>query len=81
MLAEATRPAAAAGAASLTQLMDQPISGSLEVQLPQSLIPRGRQNGFDYEPSANSILFFGAAAPPEGTRFRVSYRRFVPFVP
>ncbi|MFO0725322.1 MAG: MopE-related protein [Myxococcota bacterium] len=72
---------AAAGAASLTQLVDQPISGSLEVQLPQSLIPRGRQNGFDYEPAANSILFFGAATPPEGTRFRVSYRRFVPFVP
>jgi hypothetical protein len=72
---------AAAGAASLTQLANQPISGSLEVQLPERLIPRARTSGFDYEPAANSILFFGDAALQEGTRFRVSYQRFVPFVP
>ncbi|MCC7384489.1 MAG: VWA domain-containing protein [Deltaproteobacteria bacterium] len=72
---------AAAGEASLTTLRDQPISGSLEVQLPAFLIPRDRQDGFDYEPAANSILFFGQAAPPVGTTFRVAYLRFLPFRP
>ncbi len=70
---------AAAGAASTTQLQEQPISGSIEVQLGSDRVARSRSNGFDYEPTANSVLFFGEANLPVGTDFRVAYRRFVPF--
>ncbi|NJK88643.1 MAG: hypothetical protein HC923_04070 [Myxococcales bacterium] len=66
----------AAGAASRTQLLEDPISGTIEVQLATSTVARARSDGFDYEPTANSILFFGDANLPAGTRFRVAYQRF-----
>ena len=68
---------AAAGAASEIQLNAPPIAGSIEVALPDVLIPRSRLDGFDYEPTANTVLFFGNAAPPVGTSFRISYRTFL----
>jgi len=46
------------------------------VQLATSTVARSRLDGFDYEPTANSILFFGEASLPVGTPFRVSYLRF-----
>jgi hypothetical protein len=72
---------AAAGAASRTRLSERPISGAIEVQLPDRLIPRGRVDGFDYESTANTLLFYGNAAPPEGTTFRAAYLRWQPFIP
>lgn len=72
---------AAAGAASRTQLGEEPISGSIEVATSSTVIPRDRVLGFDYEPGANSILFFGEATPETGADFRVSYLKFLPFVP
>ncbi|MEM6369057.1 MAG: MopE-related protein [Myxococcota bacterium] len=70
---------AAAGAASQLRLDFQPISGTIEVQRENDLTPRGRRDGFDFEPTANSLLFFGDAFLEAGTDFRVAYRRFVPF--
>ncbi len=72
---------AAAGEASQTRLMNSPISGSLEVAFPTVRVPRSRTEGFDYEPSANSILFFGPVAPREGTPFRATFQVVAPFVP
>ncbi len=72
---------AAAGAASQTQLEGSPISGSIELTTSSTVTPRSRQDGFDYEPSGNSILFFGPAALPQGNEFRVTYQRFLPFAP
>ena len=70
---------AAGGAASQTALNVPPISGSIEVALPDSLIERSRIEGFDYEPTANTVLFFGMASPPVGTQFRISFSTFVDF--
>ncbi len=67
---------ASAGSASQILVDQQPISGSIEVQLSDRTVPRGRRNGFDYEPTANSLLFFGSANLPEGTPFRLGYQRF-----
>ncbi len=69
---------AAAGAASQTRLDQVPISGTIELQLATSTTARSRLDGFDFEPTANSILFFGDAKLQPGTPFRVSYRRFRP---
>ncbi|HEY1089176.1 MAG TPA: vWA domain-containing protein, partial [Archangium sp.] len=55
----------AIGASSRARLMDRPISGSLQVKT-DMLVPRARQNGFDYDPANNTVLFFGAS-PPAGT--------------
>jgi hypothetical protein len=62
-------------------LMNEPISGSLEVAVPTSTMARDRRDGFDYEPGSNSILFFGVSAPPVGDDYRVSYLKFRPFMP
>jgi hypothetical protein len=72
---------ASAGAASVVPLMNEPISGSLEVAVPTSTMARDRRDGFDYEPGSNSILFFGVSAPPVGDDYRVSYLKFRPFMP
>ncbi|MBI2378338.1 MAG: hypothetical protein HYV07_30340 [Deltaproteobacteria bacterium] len=72
---------AAAGAASGNRLLEEPISGSIEVAFPARLLLRSRARGFDYEPSSASILLFGAAIPPEGTSFRITYQKFLPFEP
>ncbi|MEO1335517.1 MAG: vWA domain-containing protein, partial [Myxococcota bacterium] len=68
---------AAGGAASQTDLPSTPIAGSLEVAVPDRLIDRSRSEGFDYEPTSNTVLFFGNAAPPVGDPFRISYTTFL----
>ncbi len=68
---------AAGGAASQTVLNALPIAGSIEVATADGLITRSRLEGFDYEPSANTVLFFGRASPPVGTEFRISFNAFV----
>ena len=71
---------AAGGAASRTALAVRPISGSIEVSRPDRLITRSRLDGFDYEPTANTVLFFGDASPDVGTQFRISYTAFLDIV-
>ncbi len=72
---------AAAGAASRTRLSNTPLSGSIEVQLPTGLVPRSQRDGFDYEPSSNTLLFYGDGTLPEGTPFRAAYLKWEPFRP
>ncbi len=65
----------ALGASSRSALERRPISGSLTARTMMELA-RNRQNGFDYEPAANSVLFFGASAPQVGSPYEVAYQFF-----
>ncbi|MDP3504190.1 MAG: MopE-related protein [Myxococcales bacterium] len=65
----------ALGASSRSALERRPISGSLAARTMMELL-RNRSNGFDYEPAANSILFFGAAAPSVGGPYDAAYQFF-----
>ncbi|MFH1810153.1 MAG: MopE-related protein [Pseudomonadota bacterium] len=72
----------AAGAASRSPLLRQPVSNSLAVKVQRTgvFVPsaRSRDEGFDYEPGANGILFFGdqQTLPPAGSLFEVAYQYF-----
>jgi hypothetical protein len=65
----------ALGAASRSPLGVRPVSATLAVRTTTD-ISRSRQNGFDYDPAANTVLFFGAV-PTTGTPFQVTYQFFV----
>ncbi len=65
----------AIGASSRATLASRPISGSLATQTTVP-VPRARQNGFDYDPANNTLLFFGVS-PPAGTDVTVAYATFV----
>ena len=65
----------ASGAASRSPLQFQPVSASLAVRVTGDL-SRARSNGFDYDPAANSVLYFGQAAHV-GTTSKVVYYAFV----
>ena len=64
----------AIGASSRARLMSRPISGSLAVKTTM-MVPRARQNGFDYDPANNTLLFFGAS-PPAGTDVTAAFAQF-----
>ena len=66
----------AAGAASRSPLLRTPVSGSLVVDVEGERPGRSRENGFDYEAASNTVLFFGAARPPEGTPVDIAYAFF-----
>ena len=75
---------AVAGAASQFQLSGAPIASSIKVgltrpnQMPQ-VVPRHKQDGFDYDPVSNSIFFRGQTYRPEANdRVTVSYRVWSP---
>ena len=55
--------------------MRRPVSSSLAVRT-DAQVARSRQSGFDYDPSGNTVLFFGVV-PPTGTDFQVAYHFFV----
>ncbi len=65
----------AIGASSRARLSATPISGSLAAETTAPLV-RARQNGFDYDPANNTLLFFGVS-PPAGTDVTVAYATFV----
>jgi hypothetical protein len=65
----------ALGASSRTALERRPISGSLTARTTIEL-KRNRSRGFDYEPAANSILFFGDIAPRVGGMSDAAYQFF-----
>jgi len=65
----------ALGAASRSPLVRQPVSSTLAVRTGVD-VGRSRSNGFDYDPSANTVLFFGSV-PAQGTPFQVAYQFFV----
>ena len=68
----------AAGAASRSPLSSTPVSGSLVLDVEGERPARSRENGFDYEAASNTVLFFGAARPAEGTPVDISYAYFKP---
>jgi hypothetical protein len=65
----------ALGASSRSALEKRPISGSLAARTTM-VLERNRQNGFDYEAAANSVLFFGPSAPAVGAPYDVAYQFF-----
>lgn len=72
---------AVSGAASQFVLTGNPISATLKVGLTRvgsnttTVVPRSKQEGFDYDPVSNSIFFRGVThRPAAGDRITVSYR-------
>jgi hypothetical protein len=76
---------AVSGAASQFQLTNNPISASIKVGITRqgtgmtTIVPRDKQNGFDYDPVSNSIFFRGATFRPNNNdRVTISYRIWLP---
>lgn len=76
---------AVSAAASEYQLSGTPISSTLKVGItPQgstvtTIVPRDKEQGFDYDPVANAIFFRGALyRPSQGDRVTISYRVWLP---
>lgn len=79
---------AVTGAASQYQLRGAPISASLKLGITHvgaggmtttTVVPRHRQNGFDYDPVSNAVFFHGTTyRPAVGDRVTISYRVWQP---
>jgi hypothetical protein len=79
---------AVTGAASQYQLTGNPISSTIKVGVARvgvngngstDIIPRDKDNGFDYDPAANSIFFRGSAfRPNRDDVVIISYRLWLP---
>ena len=74
---------AVTGAASQFQLSGDPISSTLRVGVVRgtsvTIVPRDKQDGFDYDPVSNSVFFRGSTyRPSRGDRVIVSYRLWEP---
>lgn len=71
---------AATGIASAYQLSGMPASATLRVAVGQPgmgrVIPRSRENGFDYDAVNNRIIFLGDAVPKKDDEVVVAYRRW-----
>ena len=71
---------AATGIASAYQLSRLPASATLRVAVGPPgdgrVIARSRENGFDYDPVNNRIIFLGDAVPNDGDEVVVAYRRW-----
>jgi hypothetical protein len=71
---------AATGIASDYTLSSIPASASIRIAKGQPgqgvTIPRNRQNGWDYDPVRNRIVFYGSARPVKGEEIVVGYRRW-----
>lgn len=74
---------AVTGAASQFQLTGNPISSTIRVGVVRSgttnVVPRDKQDGFDYDAASNSIFFRGTNyAPAQGELVVISYRLWEP---
>ena len=66
---------AVAGAASQYKLTRSPITHTIKVNVGGVDVPRSRSQGFDYDQSARSIIFYGSMYRPAiGTQVYISYR-------
>lgn len=64
-----------AGASSQFRLSRTPISSTLQVTVGGRVAPRSRSQGFDYDPSARSVVFYGSMFRPRvGDPVVISYR-------
>jgi hypothetical protein len=67
-----------AGGVSEFRLNRSPITSTIKVSVRGVLVPRSRQEGFDYEPSSRSIVFYGKKhRPMAGEQVVISYRVWV----
>ena len=70
----------ATGVASVYELSQIPASATLRVAVGPpgqgSVIPRSRDNGFDYDAVQNKIIFYGTARPKKNEEVVVGYRRW-----
>ncbi len=74
--------AAVIGATSPYRLERAPITSTLKVRVRGQEVPRSRVDGFDYDPAANSVVFFGATHRPRmGDEVVISYRLWQPCPP
>jgi len=65
---------AVAGAASEFSITRPPISSTLRVRVDETLVPRSRADGFDYDANANTIVFRGGTyRPRRGQTVRSAY--------
>jgi hypothetical protein len=66
---------AVAGATSQFVLERTPVSSTLQVRVGGRAVPRSRVDGFDYDPAARAVVFYGTTyRPRRGTDVVVSYR-------
>jgi len=64
-----------AGATSQFVLDRTPVSSTLQVRVAGRSVPRSRIDGFDYDPAARAVVFYGSTyRPRRGTDVVVSYR-------
>lgn len=64
-----------AGASSQFRLSRTPISSTLQVTVAGRVAPRSRAQGFDYDPTARSVVFYGSMFRPRvGDPVVISYR-------
>lgn len=70
----------AIGVSSAFELSHTPASATLRVAVGPpgrgAVVPRSRENGFDYDPVTNKIVFYGSARPAENDEIVVGYRRW-----
>jgi len=70
------------GATSPYRLERPAITSTLKVRVRGREVPRSRLDGFDYDPSANSVVFFGTThRPRSGDEVVISYRVWQPCPP
>jgi hypothetical protein len=66
---------AIAGAASQFKLSRTPITSTIKVSVRNQVVPRSRQDGFDYDPASRTIVFYGNTyRPMAGDQVFISYR-------
>ncbi len=59
------------------QLTEGAISSTLKVVVDGEQIPRSRRNGYDYDVTSNTIVFYGQARPDLESEIAVSYLYYV----
>ena len=72
----------AVGSATTNKLKKPPIAASLKVAVSATMgsscnksdVPRSRTNGFDFDGTAQSLVFYGDCRPTNGAEIAVSYR-------
>ncbi len=68
------------GVTSNIALSSAPASATIKVAVGSTsmaaVVPRSRTNGWDYDPAANKIIFYGDARPSAGEAVVIGYRRW-----
>lgn len=65
------------GAAAQYELPHVPIAPTLRVANGSALVPRSRDNGWDYDAVSNRLVFYGSAQPALGDELAIGYRYYL----